>query len=53
MTPAQLENGPDRRPTKEAAGNRSPEDQQAGSPWPAAQVVSWVSPNIKKNKESE
>ncbi|SKR18607.1 Uncharacterised protein [Mycobacteroides abscessus subsp. abscessus] len=51
MTPDQLENGEDRRPTKEAAGNRSPEGQGAGSPWDTDSVTSWVSPNLKKNKE--
>lgn len=51
MTPDQLENGEDRRPTKEAAGNGSPENQRAGSPWDTDMVTSWVSPHHQKNKE--
>ncbi|SIE96682.1 hypothetical protein [Mycobacteroides abscessus] len=48
-----LEGGERRRPTKEAAGNVTPETQRSGSPWGTDQVMSWVSPNIKKNKKEE
>ncbi|MBN7375683.1 hypothetical protein I3U60_05230 [Mycobacteroides abscessus subsp. massiliense] len=41
-----LEDGADRRPTKEAAGNVTPEGQQAGSPWETE--TSWVSPHHQK-----
>lgn len=50
---AAVESGEDRRPTKEAAGTVTPEGEGAGSPWDTDQVVSWVSPNIKKNKEEK
>lgn len=33
------------------AAVESGEDQGAGSPWDTETVTSWVSPNIKKNKE--
>ncbi|MDO3167175.1 hypothetical protein P5V90_09435 [Mycobacteroides abscessus subsp. abscessus] len=46
-----LENGTDRRPTKEAAGTAAPDNQSTGSPWDTDAVTSWVSPNFKKNKE--
>lgn len=52
-SPEPLEDGADRRPTKEAAGNVTPETQSAGSPWGTETVTSWVSPNIKKNKKEE
>lgn len=51
MTPDQLENGEDRRPPTAAAGNGSPVDQQAGSPWDTETVVSWVSPHHQKKGE--
>ncbi|SLI41249.1 Uncharacterised protein [Mycobacteroides abscessus subsp. massiliense] len=58
-----LEGGERRRPTMdgsraegegsgtEAAGNVAPETQSAGSPWGTDQVVSWVSPNIKRGEK--
>ncbi|SLI53988.1 Uncharacterised protein [Mycobacteroides abscessus subsp. massiliense] len=45
---ALLEDGEDRRPTKEAAGKRSSDDQRAGSPWDTDTVTSWVSPQHQK-----
>lgn len=53
MTPDPLEDGEDRRPTKEAAGKRSSDDQRAGSPWETETVTSWVSPHHQKNKEEK
>lgn len=50
---ALLEDGADRRPTKEAAGKAAPEGQGAGSPWKTDQVVSWVSPHHQKNKKED
>lgn len=32
-------------------GNVTPDNQRSGSPWDTDSVNSWVSPNIKKNKE--
>ncbi|MBN7314119.1 hypothetical protein [Mycobacteroides abscessus] len=29
----------------------NPDNQTSGSPWPTDQVTSWISPNLKKNKE--
>ncbi|MDQ8118511.1 hypothetical protein [Mycobacteroides abscessus] len=58
-----MEHGTDRRPTKdgsraegegsgtEAADNVAPESQSARSPWDTDVVTSYVSPNLKKNKE--
>lgn len=52
MTPDPLDDGADRRPPA-AAGTAAPETQRAGSPWSTDQVVSWVSPNIKRGKKEE
>ncbi|SHP92741.1 hypothetical protein [Mycobacteroides abscessus] len=46
-----LEGGERRRPPKAAAGKVASETQRAGSPWSTETVMSWVSPNIKKNKK--
>lgn len=48
--PDHLESGTDRRPPKAAADNVAPDNQ---SPWSTDSVMSWVSPNIKKNKKEE
>ncbi|WP_157897308.1 hypothetical protein [Mycobacteroides franklinii] len=53
MTPDPLDDGTDRRPPLAAAGTAAPESQGAGSPWNTETVMSWVSPNIKKNKKEE
>lgn len=51
--PDHLDDGEHRRPTKEAAGNVTPDNQRSGSPWSTDSVTSWVSPNLKKNKKEE
>ncbi|MBN7564508.1 Uncharacterised protein [Mycobacteroides abscessus subsp. abscessus] len=49
MTPDPMEHGEHRRPPA-AAGNVTPDNQNAGSPWSTDSVTSWVSPNIKRGK---
>lgn len=47
-----LEGGEHRRPTQAPEDKVAPESQSTGSPWDTDSVTSWVSPNIKKSKES-